>query len=172
MMRDFMHSCTRTNIFTVFKNRFATGGCALVLVVILNGFVPDHVFGQFAGGGLGAQAVGGISVDPNGIVRAIEPQVLESIAAQRKKILRENPPKTGQRCELQKVSLRRIVEGVQQAVTQRELVSPEVLTMGGLERIEYVFVDQEQHDLILAGPSDEVAVDGNGIFVRQKNREC
>ena len=160
-----MHSCTRTNIFTVFKNRFATGGCALVLVVILNGFVPDHVFGQFAGGGLGAQAVGGISVDPNGIVRAIEPQVLESIAAQRKKILRENPPKTGQRCELQKVSLRRIVEGVQQAVTQRELVSPEVLTMGGLERIEYVFVDQEQHDLILAGPSDEVAVDGNGIFV-------
>ena len=29
------------------------------------------MFGQFGGGGLGAQAVGGISVDPNGIVRTV-----------------------------------------------------------------------------------------------------
>ena len=163
MMRDFMRSCRRMNVFTVFKNGFATGCSALALVVVLNGFFPDHVFGQ--GGGFGAQAVGGISVDPNGIVRTIDPQTLTSIAAQRKKILRENPPQTGRRCELQKVSLRRILEDVQRAVTENELVSPEVLTLGGLEQVEFVFVDPDAHDLILAGPSDEVAVDENGSFV-------
>ena len=160
-----MRSCTRTKFFTVFENSFATTCCAAVLFVVLNGFLTDRVFGQFAGGGLGAQAVGGISVDTDGIVRTIEPRALVSIAAQRKKILRENPPQTGRRSDLQKVSLRRILEDVQRAVTERELVSPEVLTLGGLEKIEYVFVDPDGHDLVLAGPSDEIAVDENGIFV-------
>ena len=158
-----MRSCTRRNIFTVFENSLATTCCALVLVVALNLFSNVRVFGQM--GGLGAQAVGGISVDANGIVRTIDPQALESIADQRKKILRENPIQTGRRCELQKVSLKRILEDVQRAVKENDLVSPEVLTLGGLEQIEYVFVDPDAHDLILAGPSDEVAVDGNGSFV-------
>ena len=153
------------NFFMVFENSFATTCCAVVLFAVLNVFLTDHVFGQFAGGGLGAQAVGGISVDADGIVRTIEPQALESIAAQRKKILQENPPQIGQRSDLQKVSLRRILEDVQRAVTERELVSPEVLTLGGLEQIEYVFVDPDGHDLVLAGPSDEITVDENGIFV-------
>lgn len=153
------------NFFMVFENSFATTCCAVVLFAVLNVFLTDHVFGQFAGGGLGAQAVGGISVDADGIVRTIEPQALESIAAQRKKILQENPPQIGQRSDLQKVSLRRILEDVQRAVTDRELVSPEVLTLGGLEQIEYVFVDPDGHDLVLAGPSDEITVDENGIFV-------
>jgi len=153
------------NFFTVFENSFATTCCAVVLFAVLNVFLTDHVFGQFAGGGLGAQAVGGISVDADGIVRTIEPQALESIAAQRKKILQENPPQIGQRSDLQKVSLRRVLEDVQRAVIERELVSPEVLTLGGLEQIEYVFVDPDGHDLVLAGPSDEITVDENGIFV-------
>ena len=156
-----MRSCTRRNVFTVFENSLATTCCALVLVVVLNLFFTKHVFGQ----GFGAQAVGGISVDTDGIVRAINPQALASIAAQRKKILSENPPKTGQRCELQKVSLKRILEDVQRSVTENDLVSPEVLTLGGLEKIEYVFVDPDGHDLVLAGTSDEIAVDENGIFV-------
>lgn len=158
-----MRSCTRTNVFGVFENSFATTCCAVVLVVVLNIFFTKHVFGQ--GAGFGAQAVGGISVDTDGIVRTINPQALESIAAQRKKILSENPPQTGRRCELQKVSLRRILKDVQRAVTENDLVPPEVLTLGGLEQIKFVFVDPDAHDLILAGPSDEVAVDENGSFV-------
>ena len=82
-----MRSCTRTNVFGVFENSFATTCCAVVLVVVLNIFFTKHVFGQ--GAGFGAQAVGGISVDTDGIVRTINPQALESIAAQRKKILSE-----------------------------------------------------------------------------------
>ena len=78
-----MRSCTRMNFFTVFENSFATTCCAVVLVVVLNVFFTKNVFGQ--GGGFGAQAVGGISVDTDGIVRAINPQALASIAAQRKK---------------------------------------------------------------------------------------
>ena len=50
------------------------------------------------------------------------------------------------------------------AVTENDLVPPEVLTLGGLEQIKFVFVDLTL-DLILAGPSDEVAVDENGSFV-------
>ena len=128
-----MRSCTRINFFTVFENSFATKCCSLVLFVVLNVFLTDRVFGQ--GAGFGAQAVGGISVDTDGIVRAINPQALASVAAQRKKILSENPPQTGQRSELQKVSLKRILEDVQRAVIENDLVSPDVLTLGGLEQI-------------------------------------
>jgi hypothetical protein len=157
------------NVSTIFENNFTTTCCAVVLVVVLNVFFTKHVFGQ--GAGFGAQAVGGISVDTDGIVRSVNPQALASIAAQRKKILRENPPQTGRRCELQKVSLRRILEDVQQAVQENNLVSPEVLTLGGLEQIEYVFVDPDARDLILAGPSDKVAVDETGGFVGATSRQ-
>jgi len=157
------------NVSTIFENNFTTTCCAVVLVVVLNVFFTKHVFGQ--GAGFGAQAVGGISVDTDGIVRSVNPQALASIAAQRKKILHENPPQTGRRCELQKVSLRRILEDVQQAVQENNLVSPEVLTLGGLEQIEYVFVDPDARDLILAGPSDKVAVDETGGFVGATSRQ-
>jgi len=157
------------NVSTIFENNFTTTCCAVVLVVVLNVFFTKHVFGQ--GAGFGAQAVGGISVDTDGIVRSVNPQALASIAAQRKKNLRENPPQTGRRCELQKVSLRRILEDVQQAVQENNLVSPEVLTLGGLEQIEYVFVDPDARDLILAGPSDKVAVDETGGFVGATSRQ-
>ena len=98
-----MRSCTRTNVCGVVENSFATTCCAVVLVLVLNIFFTKHVLGQ--GAGFGAQAVGGISVDTDGIVRTINPEALASIAAQRKRILSENPPQTGRRCELQKVSL-------------------------------------------------------------------
>ncbi|MEO2000113.1 MAG: hypothetical protein ABGW75_00705, partial [Pirellulales bacterium] len=80
-----MRSCTRMNVSTIFENNFTTTCCAVVLVVVLNVFFTKHVFGQ--GAGFGAQAVGGISVDTDGIVRSVNPQALASIAAQRKKIL-------------------------------------------------------------------------------------
>ena len=64
-----MRSCTRINFFTVFENSFATKCCSLVLFVVLNVFLTDRVFGQ--GAGFGAQAVGGISVDTDGIVKEI-----------------------------------------------------------------------------------------------------
>ena len=159
-----MHSWTQRNATAVLRNSFATACCVAVLFVTGNSFFTEQAFGQ-GGGGLGAQAVGGISVDTDGIVRTLEPGSLASIAAQRRKILEENPPQTGRRCELQKVSLKRIVAEVQRAVTKDGLLSPEVLTLGGLEQIVYVFVDPDSQDLILAGPSDEIGINGNGNFV-------
>ena len=158
-----MRICTQRNVLLALRNSFATTCCVAVLCVAGNSFFTEQAFGQ--GGGFGAQAVGGISVDTNGIVRTIEPGSLASIATQRRKILQENPPETGRRRELQKVSLKRIVAEVQRAVTKDEPLSPEVLTLGGLEQITYVFVDPDSHDVILAGPSDEVSIDGNGSFV-------
>ena len=75
-----MHSWTQRNVPTVLRNSFATACCAAVLFVIGNTFFIEQAFGQ-GGGGFGAQAVGGISVDTNGIVRTIEPGSLASIAA-------------------------------------------------------------------------------------------
>jgi len=42
---------------------------------------------------------------------------------------------------------------------------PDVLFLGGLERITHVFVDTEGHDIILAGPADAMTVDAAGNVV-------
>jgi len=59
MMRIFMHSWTQRNATTVLRNSFATACCVAVLFVTGNSFFTEQAFGQ-GGGGLGAQAVGGI----------------------------------------------------------------------------------------------------------------
>ena len=58
---------------------------AACLVPVLAVLVQSNLcFGQ---GGFGNQAVGGISVDADGIVRTLEPKALESLAAERTRAL-------------------------------------------------------------------------------------
>jgi hypothetical protein len=48
---------------------------------------------------------------------------------------------------------------------QKKQLTPEVLYVAGLQRIEYVFVFPEQHDVVLAGPAEGWKVDEAGNVV-------
>ena len=160
-----MHSRTRLCHPVAVLEYFKTGARRLGLVAIGVVALTSQVFGQLNGGFAGNQAVGGISVDADGIVQNLEPQALQSLVATRRQALAGKPLGGDGQRELQKVSLRRIIAAVEAALAAGTNVPADVLTLGGLERIEYVFVDPDARDLILAGPADTAIVDDSGTIV-------
>ncbi|MFM8986629.1 MAG: DUF1598 domain-containing protein, partial [Planctomycetia bacterium] len=121
---------------------------------------------QFGGGGgnFGFQAVGGISIDADGIIRSMEAGAVEALAKERKAALADAmlPAKPG---DLRKVSLARVVAAVADRAAKKEALPVDLLLLGGLERVTHVFVDPEGHDIVLAGPADRPIVDAAGNFV-------
>lgn len=109
-------------------------------------------------------AVGGISIDADGIVRNLDPRAVESLAKERREALAGRAPDRNAAAKLRKVSLAKIIAAVKAASNGRPL-PPDVLFLGGLERITHVFVDTEGHDIVLAGPADALTVDAAGNVV-------
>ncbi|MCE9630972.1 MAG: DUF1598 domain-containing protein [Planctomycetia bacterium] len=120
-------------------------------------------------GGFGGQAVGGISVDAAGIVGNLEPGALESLAADRTKALADSKW-SGKAGDARKVSLRAVAAAVQESVTKSVALPPDVVFLGGLQRVEHVFVDPDHHDIVLSGPAEPLAVDATGTVVGATSR--
>lgn len=114
---------------------------------------------QFFGG----QAVGGISIDAAGIVRNVDAGSLGELAAARRKALADAGPNAA--ADLRKVSLAGIVKAVEAAASGGAPLAPDVVLLGGLERITHVFVDPDRHDVVLAGPAGAARVDAAGNVV-------
>jgi len=124
----------------------------------------DRASGQFGFG-----AVGGIAIDPDGIVGTLDGSASEALALQRRRLLEGGSTPTATD-GLRKVSLAGVVSAVSEAVTSGRPVPPDVLLLGGLERIELVLVDPDHHDIVLAGPADTAVVDAGGNVVAAGSR--
>lgn len=140
---------------------------ALITLLALLPALPAR--GQFGGFGFG-QAVGGISIDAAGIVRNLEPGAAEPLSAQRRAALANGGIRAARGDGLRKVSLARVATAVDAAVKDGKPLAPEILFLGGLERITHVFVDPERHDIVLAGPADAAVVDAAGNVVATGSR--
>lgn len=137
---------------------------ALLLAWGVVAAAPATALAQF---GFGFGAVGGISIDPQGIVSNLDPQALESLADERRQALGDE---AGEASELRKVSLAKLLAAVEDSVAGRRPLPAEVLFLGGLVRITHVFVDPDGHDIVLAGPADRITVAGGGTVVGAKSR--
>jgi hypothetical protein len=143
--------------------------CAVLLLALAcQGNAHAQGFGG-GGGGMGGGfgfggAVGGISIDADGIVRNLDPHAIESLAKERRQMLAGDAADRGPAAKLRKVSLAKIIAAVKASAAGRPL-PPDVLFLGGLERITHVFVDTEGHDIVLAGPADALTVDASGNVV-------
>ena len=115
------------------------------------------------GMGMRAGGVGGISVDAQGIVQNLDPNILQDLADKRRDAVKGL--RLGKPGGLRQVSLARLVAAVDEFASTGKALPPEVLFLGGLERITHVFVDPEGHDIILAGPADTATVDAAGNVV-------
>lgn len=146
---------------------FVTRPVLALAVLALAPLAPAHA--QFGGGFGFGQAVGGISIDAAGIVRNLEPGAVEALAKQRREALAKAGGPTGAPSALRKVSLARVAAAVSAAAKGDAPLPPDVLFLGGLERITHVFVDPEGHDIVLAGPADATAVDASGNVVAARS---
>jgi len=128
-----------------------------------------RVHAQFgAGGGFGFQAVGGISIDTDGIIRAMDAGAVDALAKERRAALADAgaAPQPG---KLRKVSLAGVIAGVADRAANQRPLPVDLLLLGGLERITHVFVDPDNHDIVLAGPADTPVVDASGTFVAARS---
>lgn len=147
-------------------------GFMRIATAVLFVMAAGQARGQFGGGGFGGfggQAVGGISIDADGIVRNLDARAVETLAAERAKAIAEvkGPAAAG---ECRKVSLRALVAAAGESLAQNKPLPSEVRFLGGLERITHVFVDPDGHDIVLCGPADAPAVDAGGNVVGAKSR--
>jgi hypothetical protein len=70
---------------------------------------------------------------------------------------------------LRKVSLPRLERAMQLAAARGEAASEDMLTLAGIQRIEYIFVYPETGDLVIAGPAGDWKTDTAGRTVSTEN---
>ncbi|MCH7752362.1 MAG: DUF1598 domain-containing protein [Planctomycetes bacterium] len=108
----------------------------------------------------------GVFVDARGTLRFTQPELGE-------KLLSRAPDEPDERVAgdvrsaspLRFVSLPRLEAAILRRQMAHQPLLPEMLTLAGLQRIEYVLVDPERRDLVLAGPAGDWQVELNGRIV-------
>ena len=122
---------------------------------------------SLAGNGLSRiGAVGGVSIDAHGVVGERIIEEVKEIRAQYVKDFKQVPAELNAPVELRKVSLRAIEEAVAKSEADITYKLPdEIRYLGGIQRIQYVFVYPEENDIVLAGPGEGWKVDENANHV-------
>ena len=123
--------------------------------------------GQVAGGqqgGIGGNA-GGIDIDAQGVVspKFGQQQSLKLTQAKMQALAEKTlNADVNQTSQLRKVSLVRLEQAIEKKLTDGKPIPVEMQFLAGLTRIDYVFLDDEGNDLILAGPAEGFAPDDVG----------
>ncbi len=111
-------------------------------------------------------AVGGISIDPTGVVRDADIDSLKMRLEQLRKDLDAPAPEINTPVEMRKISLRQLEAAIRDAITNNLGQLPEEIQfLAGIQRIQYVFVYPEKNDIVLAGPGEGWRVDDGGNIV-------
>ncbi len=111
------------------------------------------------------RSVGGVMIDGSGVIRTATPAERQEFADFVRQGLDPLQGDLREAAELRMISLK----GLQQAITESHqsgaMVPDEVEFLAGLQRIQYVFVDEDNNDIIIAGPAEpwELADDGSVV---------
>ena len=114
-------------------------------------------------------AVGGVLIDPAGMLSNATSDDLGQLARLRSEIVAEVPEGLDTASGQRRISLRLLDEAVRQSRESGEPLPPEVAMLGGLQRIRYVLVYPEQRDIVLVGPADAWKVNQRGAVVGATN---
>ncbi|MEC8555091.1 MAG: DUF1598 domain-containing protein [Planctomycetota bacterium] len=117
--------------------------------------------GNNNGGGGGAS---GVRIDATGTLRLMRANPVVTMARLRaaKQTL---PQHLARPSKLRKVSLNRLEAAVAEKLAKGETPSPEMITLAGMTRLEYVFFYPESGDIVLAGPAEGFGQDSTGRIV-------
>jgi hypothetical protein len=111
------------------------------------------------------RAVGGVFVDTQGVLRYLAPDREGMLGALRAQQLREITGDLTAFNELRKISLAGLDAAIAEHLRTGNTLPDEIRYLGGLQRVQYVFVYPEFNDIILAGPAEGWRVDRRGNVV-------
>ena len=121
------------------------------------------------GGGIGRNAVGGVMIEATGAVRTASEAERREFAA----VLRDRvAPIQGElteASEMRVISLRGLEAEVANSIQENRPVADELIYLAGLQQIDYVTVDRENHDICIAGPAEPWTVRDDGSVVGAKS---
>lgn len=145
---------------------FSYGSFALLALATLVADLPGLRI-PLAGGcrGGAGNSVGGVSVNTEGVLNAAKVDDLQELAALRTRAMQPVSDDLRAPSELRKISLRRLHDALRVQVENGQALSDEMEYLAGLQRVRYVFVYPEQHDIILAGFGEGWQVDEAGNVV-------
>jgi hypothetical protein len=112
-----------------------------------------------------SQAVGGISIDPNGVMNKATLDKTGWLHDYRAKGLEALPHELGQWTPQRKVSLRGLEKAIARQLDNGQPLSDAVRHLAGLQRIDLVLVYPEQKDIVLVGPAEGWKVDAQGNVI-------
>lgn len=118
---------------------------------------------------VGNGAVGGVAVDANGAIERAEQRDVFELRDARRAALEGLAGDIAKPSKLRKISLRRLDLLLAQHVNQNKPLTPDMLYLAGLQRVEYVFAYPEINDLVLAGPAEAWTVDDGGNIVGENS---
>ncbi len=113
-------------------------------------------------------AVGGVSVDVEGVLSRSEPDAIGSLRVARLRAFEQMGDDIAQPSKLRKISLRRLEAVIAERRQAGERATDEMLYLAGIWRLRYVFVYPERNDIVLAGPAEgwKVGVEGEAVGIR------
>lgn len=114
--------------------------------------------------------VGGISIDPDGTVLRAEPKTSRKLGQVRAKAIGNAEQHSQQSSKLRKISLRKLDQELVRLRKSELPLTEEMEFLAGLQRIEYIFVDPEANDIILAGPAEGWEANDMGFIVGTKSK--
>ncbi|MDA0660000.1 MAG: DUF1598 domain-containing protein [Planctomycetota bacterium] len=146
-------------------------GTALILVGLTcsHNFLPSAHAQSGLGNAFRQPAVGGISIDPSGILQSADPVTLTAVRSQLQQAM-QPLPEQAQKPGLRNISLRKLELALQESAASGQPLPDSLQYLAGLQRVEYVFVDLEHNDIILAGPGEPWFINDVGIAVGQHSR--
>lgn len=112
-----------------------------------------------------SRAVGGISINPSGLLENAVVDDVASLARLRLESAEQVPADLNAFVPLRKVSLRGLEQAAADAAKSGKPLPDAVKYLAGLQRIEYVFVYPERQDIVLAGPAEGWKIDARGNVV-------
>jgi hypothetical protein len=145
---------------------FQRTSCALpafvVLAAVILCWVVETVQAQLVAP---TTAVGGVKIDVDGVLSNAEVDELRELQAVWQAGLEDVPADLAKPVDMRFVSLRQIEQAVADAAERGEPLPDAVKYLAGVQRVRYVLVYPETHDVVLAGPAEGWRVDARGNVV-------
>ncbi len=118
-------------------------------------------FGNF----FGNRGVGGVMIDSNGVLRNATAEDESRNLEQLRSAMQGAQGDLAKATDLRLISLKGIQRIALDSQKQGKQIPEDVYCLGGLTRIDYVFVYPEKNDIVIAGPAEPWTVGPRGSIV-------
>ncbi len=118
---------------------------------------------------LGIGVVGGVAVDAESVLSRSGQRIDPATADKISNSLRAADTNIDRVSKLRMVSLKSLDREIKKCISDNKPIPVEVQFMAGLQRVEFLIVDAENKDLILAGPGEGLKTDTFGNVVGAKS---